>query len=120
MQIVPPPTQANTNYFGKAMSRVSLRDLEIVGLKKQNKNLENLSLKREEERKYWENKCKYFSDKNDKLMKQVTRQLPVQGAKHIIWDVIIVEVAKLRPYLDYILDKEIVVQYARKSVAAVK
>ena len=59
------------------MSQVSLRDLEIAGLKNQNKNLENLALKREEERKSWENKCKDLSDKNDKLMKQVTGQLPV-------------------------------------------
>ena len=59
------------------MSEVSLRDLEIFGLKNQNKNLENLALKREEERKAWENRCRDLSDKNDKLMKQVTGQLPV-------------------------------------------
>ena len=90
------------------MSQVSLGDLEMTGLKNQNKNLENFSLKIEEERKTQERKCKYLTDKNDNLLKQVTRQLPVQGAKHIIWDVLIAEVAKLRPYLDYILDKEIV------------
>ena len=33
---------------------------------------------------------------------------------------IIAEATKLRPYLDYILDKEIVMQAARQSVAAVK
>ena len=38
-------------------------------------------------------------------MNQVIGQLPAQGAKHIIWDMIIVEVEKIRPYLDYILDK---------------
>ena len=53
-------------------------------------------------------------------MKQVTRQLPMQGAKHILQDIIIAEVEKLRPYLDYILDKEIVIQAAKQSVAAVK
>ena len=53
-------------------------------------------------------------------MKQVTRKRLVQGAKHIIWDVIIAEAAKIRPYFDYILDKEIVMQDARQSVAAVK
>ena len=79
------------------MSQVSLRNLEIIGLKKQNKNLDNLALKREEERKTWESKCKYLLDKNDKLMKQVTGQLPTWGSKHIIWDVLIVEENKLRP-----------------------
>ena len=54
------------------MSQVILRDLEITGLKNQNKNLENLALKREEEGKTWENKCKDLSDKNEKPMKQVT------------------------------------------------
>ena len=52
-------------------------------------------------------------------MKQVTRQLPVQGAKHIIWDVIIDEAAKLIPYLDYILHKDIVMQVSRQSVTMV-
>lgn len=43
VKIVPPPTQASANYVIQAISQVSLRDLEIVGLKNQNKNLENLS-----------------------------------------------------------------------------
>ena len=55
------------------MSQVCLRDLEIVGLKNQNKNLENATLKKEEERKALKNKCKDLLDKNDKLMKQLTR-----------------------------------------------
>ena len=54
------------------------------------------------------------------LMKQVIGQLAVQGAKHMIWDVIIAEAVKLRPYLDYILDKEIVMQETRQSVTVVK
>ena len=53
-------------------------------------------------------------------MKQLTGQLPVQGAKHIIWDMIIIEVGKLIPYLKYILDKEIVIQAARQSFTPVK
>ena len=44
------------------MSQVSLKGMELVGLKKQNKNLESLALKIEQERKVWEgsyvvNKC---------------------------------------------------------------
>ena len=42
------------------------------------------------------------------------------GAKHIIWDFIILEATKLRPYLDYILDKERVLQAAKQSVTIVK
>ena len=59
------------------MSQVSLGDLEITGLKNENKNLENFSFKIDEERKTWERKCKYLTDKKDNLLKQVTRQLPV-------------------------------------------
>ena len=77
-------------------------------------------MKREEERKSWEKKCKELSDKNENFMKQVTGQLLVQGAKNITWDVIIDEEKKLRPYLDYILDKEIVMQETRQSVTVVK
>ena len=51
------------------MSQVSLGDLEMTGLKNQNKNLENFSLKIEEERKTWERKCKYLTDKNDNILK---------------------------------------------------
>ena len=50
----------------------------------------------------------------------MTGQFPVQGSKNIIWDVLIVEETKLRPYLDYILDTEIVMQAPRKSVTTVK
>ena len=67
----------------KAMSQVSLRNLEIVGLKNQNKFLEDATLKKEEERKAIENKYKELLDKNDKLVKQLSRQLCIQGAKHI-------------------------------------
>ena len=35
-------------------------------------------------------------------------------------DVLIDEAAKLRPYLDYILDKEIVIQDAKQSIASLK
>ena len=69
MQIIPPPTQASEESIVHAMSQVSLRDLEIIGLKNQNKNLESATLKKEEERKAIENKCKYLLDKNDKMMK---------------------------------------------------
>ena len=42
-------------------------------------------------------------------MKHVTCQSSMQGGKHIIWDVIIAEESKLIPYLDYVLDKEVVI-----------
>ena len=47
--------------------------------------------------------------KNDKLNKQAIGQLQVQGENHLIWDAIIEEENKFRPYLDHILDKELVI-----------
>ena len=79
-----------------------------------------MARKKKEERKSMENKSKDLLEKNGKLMKQLTGQFPVQGAKHIIWDMIITEDGKLRPYLNYILYKEIVIQAARQSCTAVK
>ena len=46
------------------MSQVSLKELAIVGLRNENKNLENIALKREKERKSSEAKCKELQDKN--------------------------------------------------------
>ena len=77
LHIISPPTQTSVDYVVQAMSHVSLTDLEIVGLKNQNKNLENVALKKEEERKSWERKCKDLWDKNDNIMKQVTGKSPV-------------------------------------------
>ena len=84
----------------------------LTGLKNQNKNLENLALQRERKRKTWEAKsqgweakCQEIQNKNDKLINQVTGKLQVHGEKNIIWDAIIEEARKFRPYLDYVLDK---------------
>ena len=63
------------------MSQMSIKYLELTGLKNQIKNLENLALQREQERKTWEAKFQELQTKNDKLMKQVTDQFLVQGKK---------------------------------------
>ena len=67
-----------------------------------------------------ENKYKDFLYKNDKLVKQLTRQFPIQRENHIIWDMIITEAGKLRPYLNYILDKETGIHASRQSCTVVK
>ena len=89
-------------------------------MKNQNKKLEDTAGKRELERKKLEDKCKELVDKNTKLKKQVTRQSSLQGEKHLILDVLISEAAKLRSYLDFILDKDIVTLASRKNVLMVK
>ena len=44
-----PNTKTNTASLASAMSQVKLRDVELTGLKMQNKNLEDIASKREEE-----------------------------------------------------------------------
>ena len=84
------------------MSRVSLRDKKIISLKTTNQNLAREVKKKEEERKLFENKNKELLERNDKLVKQLSGQLPAQGARHLLWDMIISEATRIKPYLNYI------------------
>ena len=59
VQVIQRIAQTNEESIVQAMSQVSLRDLEIIGIKNQNKNLEDATLKKEEGKKVLENKCKY-------------------------------------------------------------
>ena len=53
-------------------------------------------------RKKLEERCKELQDKNEKLTKNASGQVTLQGAKHLIWDMIIVEETNVRTYLDFI------------------
>ena len=79
----------------KAMSQVNLKDVELIELKKHNKNLEEKILKREQENKEVEEKCQELMNRNTKLTKQVVGQMALQGARNMIWDKIILEANKL-------------------------
>ena len=70
-----------------------------MSLKSQNQNLVVIFKKKEEERKLFEDKNKELLDRNYKLAKQLTGQLPVQGDRNILCGMIIVEATKIRPYL---------------------
>ena len=59
-------------------------------------------------------------DKNEKLAEKVSGHIPVQGARNLIWHMIITEATKIRPYLNYIKDKEMVINVARQSCTTVK
>ena len=72
------------------MSQVNLKDVELTGLKQQNKNLEEISLKKEQENKEVEEKYQeVILNQNTKLTKQVVGQMALRGARHMIWDKII-------------------------------
>ena len=57
---------------------------------------------------------------NTKLTKQVVDQMTLQGAIHMIWDKIILEANKFRPYLYYIADQKSALKVAKHNVLMVK
>ena len=97
-----------------------MKDVELTELKQQNKNLEETILKREQEKKEVEEKCQELINKNNKLTKQVVGQMALQGAKHMIWDNIIIEANKFRPYLYFIADRESALKAPRQNISIVK
>ena len=54
LRIIPPVARSSEHGIVHAMSHVSLKELEITGLKNQNKHLEDVARKRELERKKFE------------------------------------------------------------------
>ena len=90
-----------------------------MSLKIQNHNLAEIVKKKEEERKLFEDKNRKLLDRNNELAKQLTGQLIVQGARNLFWEMIIAEATKIRSYLNFIKDKEMVINAARQSCVAV-
>ena len=56
---------------------------------------------------------------NSKLSQQVVSKISLQGARHLIWDQIIIEADKFWPYLDFIKDQESAMVEAKKKVLTV-
>ena len=63
-----------------------------------------------------EEHCKELEDKNNELTKQVLGQEALIREKHLIRDMIIVKENKVRPYLDFIQDKESTIHVAKKHI----
>ena len=71
-------------------------------------------------RKKLEEHCKELEDKNDKLTKIASGQETLQGERNLIWDMIIVEPSKVRPYLDFIRDKKSAIKVAKNHIYMTK
>ena len=52
-----PSVETDTASLSNAMSQVKLRDVDLTGLKHQNKNLEDIASKNEEEKKKLTERC---------------------------------------------------------------
>ena len=108
--------EVDTSSLSKGMSQIGLKDNELVKLKQRLKELEKERVKEKQGRERAEEKCWELTQKIDKLSQQVIEELSLQGARHLIWDQIIIEVYKFQPYLDVIEDLEFAMREARKQV----
>ena len=115
-----PNVETDTTSLFNVMSQVKIKDVELTGVKNQNKNLEDMALKKEEEKKKLEERCQELINQNAKLNKKVVGKMALQGAKHMIWDEIIKEANRFRLYLDYVVDQENALMSTRKKVMVVK
>ena len=77
-------------------------------------------MKKEKEKKEVEEKCQELINRNTKLTKQVVGQMALQGSRQMIWDKIILEANKFRPYLDYIANQEDALKVAKWKILLVK
>ena len=66
------------------MSQVSLKYLEITGIRKHNQDLMDMANVKEGLKKKVEKRCKELEDKNIELTKQVSSQATIIGEKHLI------------------------------------
>ena len=72
-----------------------------------------------------ENKNKILQDRNqlqkkfNELKERNIGKGPLQGAKHIIWDTLSVEITKFRHYLNFIDDQSILVTLAHQRLKLV-
>ena len=97
--------EIDTRSLSRAMSQIGLKDTELIKLKQQIEELEKERVKEEWGRERAEEKFQELAQQNAKLSQQVVGKLALQGARHLIWDQIIIKADKFRPYLDIIRDQ---------------
>ena len=108
--------EIDTGSLSRAMSRIGLKDTKLIKQKQQLEELEKERVKEKQGREKIEEKCQELVQQKAKLSQQVVGKLALQDARHFIWDQIIIEVDKFRPYLDFIEDQENTMIEARKKV----
>ena len=111
--------EVDTRFLSKAMSQIGLKDTKLIMLRQQVEEVEKERVKEKQGREQAEEKCREMTQQNDKLSQQVISKLALQGTKHMIWDQIIVEANKLRPYLCVVEDLELVMREDKNQVQIV-
>ena len=77
------------------MSQISLKDEEI-------KNLKENNLKLQQEEKTLQKAKESLQQAMDKQKAKMNGRLQLKGAKHTVWDQIIIEVTKLWDFLNFV------------------
>jgi hypothetical protein len=99
-------TGSTTEDIVQAMSQVSLKEGEIKGLKENMEKLEQEVHTKDEKISQVQKEKVVLQEKINKLNSRLRGKGLLQGAKHIIWDSIVVEAAKFRSYLNFVSDKD--------------
>ena len=95
-----------------ARSQIKLREWGIKGLKKENFKLKQELLQITEEKNKISSEKKQLQKKVNELNEKLIGRTPLQGAKHLIWDTLAIEITKFKPYLNYVSDKNVIVDMA--------
>ena len=86
------------------MSQVSLKEEAIKELKAENEKVKAELTKISENRQQILHDRNQLQKKLDELKEKCIGKGPLQGAKHIIWDTLTIEITKFRHYLCFIDD----------------
>jgi hypothetical protein len=106
--VVPSTIEVGPNIEGlvQSMSQVSLKEGEIKGIKESIEKLKREIQSKDERMVQFRKENQALQERIDKLKIRLRGKRLLQGAKHIIWDSIAVEVAKFRVYLNFITNKD--------------
>jgi FtsZ-binding cell division protein ZapB len=106
--IVPSNKEAGSSTDGlvQAMSQVSLKTGEIKSLKEVIEKLQQEMKMNNEKMAQFQKENQDLQERVNKLKIRLKGKALLQGAKHVIWDVVVVEAAKFRVYLNFINDRD--------------
>lgn len=95
-------TQASTEGITATMPQIFLKDEEI-------KNLKENNLKLQQEENSLQKDKESLQQVVDKQKDKMIGRLQLKGAKHTMWDQIIIEVTKIWDFLNFLEDKRVLV-----------
>ena len=98
------------------MSQVSLKEVEITELKEENEKIKSELARSIEEKNKTLNYKIQMQKKLSDLKERSTRRAPLQGAKHLIWATLLVEITNFRHYLNFIDDESALVNLATQKL----